>query len=826
MRDTTKKLREYSEMIMKNMQYYEKLQSMSNSSDSLSGSNTSSYTFNSDPNFMSMHGVVRSDYIPSLGSQNNPILKQFDRDENLYKKLDAQIDSDNMNSFSQQQIDCQKINDAIGFNMNELFGSDKCPENETKKQFIEKLLKIEEESKRSNEKQIGSQNFQSATTRTQMTECEFSKRMLKAYEDKNYENEDIIAQIKSYKHKINRNAVTLVFSSIVKIFEILLNQCREALNCKQELPSRVIKRIYVTSAKTYVSDLVVYSAMLASHQDIFYQDPCSSDWQTIVKIYDQHVYPDHQKVVKAYQNFFQFVALGNALMSKNNKNDNFLMKNLKQGFYGTYYFFQKQKCLEQSNLLNSNPDMNLAIELWNLLENKYVQQAMEIVIPSIKLNKKIFIPMIDTILTRENIDKLPKFKDFKQKHSGSFEEGRKKINKILGKNRLHLIGLTYNPETHVMVRILSKKKLGVDLDTGMVNEVKDSKKKKQPKSATNSDSKPGIFSKMYQNIKGRFKDKLERKNAVIIHVHGGGFVSMSSASHQNYTRLWANEIGVPIISVDYRLSPKYQFPSALNDVWQVYYWVVMYGELYLGIKPEKIILVGDSAGGNLVAACTIMAIQRNFRIPDGVIMCYPALSIDQFRFSPSLLLGIDDPILPYSFLKMCIESYVGDKSQYKDRSSCDPGKSPLLSPILVDDLTLSKFPKTRIMVAANDPLRDESFKFTLRLCKLNRDVKLKEYMYMPHGYLNFNAPLFGMKEEANEAINFCKTWINDLLSNDEHQESHEESKYSEVCQQNVQSQMIQPQKQVNQQSIYRQQTTQQNQKTQIQRQQQQIYYKK
>ena len=97
---------------------------------------------------------------------------------------------------------------------------------------------------------------------------------------------------------------------------------------------------------------------------------------------------------------------------------------------------------------------------------------------------------------------------------------------------------------------------------------------------------------------------------------------------------------------------------------------MLYGEAYLGIKPEKIILVGDSAGGNLIAAVTIMAIERNFRVPDALIMVYPALSLDKFRFSPSMLLGIDDPILPYPFLKMCIESYVGD-----DRSNdihCNP----------------------------------------------------------------------------------------------------------------------------------------------------------
>lgn len=57
------------------------------------------------------------------------------------------------------------------------------------------------------------------------------------------------------------------------------------------------------------------------------------------------------------------------------------------------------------------------------------------------------------------------------------------------------------------------------------------------------------------------------------------------------------------------------------------------------------------------------------------------------------------------------------------------------------------------MVASNDPLRDESFKLCLRLAKLDVDVYMKEYMYMPHGFLSYNNSLFGMKDEANETIN-------------------------------------------------------------------------
>ena len=71
-------------------------------------------------------------------------------------------------------------------------------------------------------------------------------------------------------------------------------------------------------------------------------------------------------------------------------------------------------------------------------------------------------------------------------------------------------------------------------------------------------------------------------------------------------------------------------------------------------------LVGDSAGANLVAGLTAMAITRGARVPDGLVLAYPALDLRKTMFTPSLLLAIDDPILPYPFLKMCIDSYLGD----------------------------------------------------------------------------------------------------------------------------------------------------------------------
>ena len=99
------------------------------------------------------------------------------------------------------------------------------------------------------------------------------------------------------------------------------------------------------------------------------------------------------------------------MLSKTSQKDHIIAKYIKSGFYGALYFLSKKRRMDRNDYVNANPDMNLAIELWNMLENKIVSQALEIIIPKVKVNRKIYIPMVDTILTRENIDDLPKYTD-------------------------------------------------------------------------------------------------------------------------------------------------------------------------------------------------------------------------------------------------------------------------------------------------------------------------------------------------------------------------------------------------------------------------------
>lgn len=74
--------------------------------------------------------------------------------------------------------------------------------------------------------------------------------------------------------------------------------------------------------------------------------------------------------------------------------------------------------------------------------------------------------------------------------------------------------------------------------------------------------------------------------------------------------------------------------------------------------------MGDSAGGNLVAALTSLLITWNLRKPDGIVMVYPALNLSYYNYSPSLLTALNDMILPHTFLKICLKSYIQD-DKYK-----------------------------------------------------------------------------------------------------------------------------------------------------------------
>lgn len=193
------------------------------------------------------------------------------------------------------------------------------------------------------------------------------------------------------------------------------------------------------------------------------------------------------------------------------------------------------------------------------------------------------------------------------------------------------------------------------------------------------------------------QDEPVNYETIMIHIHGGGFVAMSSFSMQNHTRTWANSLNIPVFSIDYRLSPQSTFPDALDDCLTIYDFLTNYASVHMNVKPKKIILAGDSAGGNLCLSLTAVLMKRRVEVvPYGLYLAYPATNFTE-SFSPSRMNSLDDTLLFTTLLFACRTAYLGK----------DDDTNPLISPILltqkwIDGGTDGKWPlnwpRTRIMV--------------------------------------------------------------------------------------------------------------------------------
>lgn len=131
------------------------------------------------------------------------------------------------------------------------------------------------------------------------------------------------------------------------------------------------------------------------------------------------------------------------------------------------------------------------------------------------------------------------------------------------------------------------------------------------------------------------EEELKRQEKVVISFPGGGFVSMSPRHHDDAFCAWAKKLGAPLVSIDYKKAPEYSYPYALYECYDAYREIMLTKGACLGFGMSKIrksALVGDSAGGNYVAAVTIMLLENRSTpqvpMPSGLVLIYPFLDFN------------------------------------------------------------------------------------------------------------------------------------------------------------------------------------------------------
>jgi acetyl esterase len=209
---------------------------------------------------------------------------------------------------------------------------------------------------------------------------------------------------------------------------------------------------------------------------------------------------------------------------------------------------------------------------------------------------------------------------------------------------------------------------------------------------------------------------------VLMFFHGGGWVLGDLETHDGLCRGLSREARCITVSVDYRLAPENKFPAAAEDCYAATQWVAANGKEF-NANPAHLALGGDSAGGNLAAAVSLMARDRGQLHLCYQLLMYPAFdpsisSRSQTEFAQGYLLTRAD-------MQWFWSQYLRDE---RDRVN------PYASPMMAKDLT--GLPAAMVITAQYDPLRDEGEAYATRLEEAGVKVLSMRYEGVTHGFIS------------------------------------------------------------------------------------------
>jgi len=229
---------------------------------------------------------------------------------------------------------------------------------------------------------------------------------------------------------------------------------------------------------------------------------------------------------------------------------------------------------------------------------------------------------------------------------------------------------------------------------------------------------------------------------LVVYLHGGGWVIGSIGIMDNVAREIAHAGHVAVVSVGYRLAPEDPYPAGLDDCEAVVRWAVAHADRF-GASPEKVVVAGESAGGNLSAAVTLRRREAGDARLAGQLLIYPSTGGTRAFPSRDEFEGI---VLSHEAKAKYWDAYTGGRDL-----ADDPYVAPLAAASLRD------LPPALVQLGGCDVLRDEGRAYATRLREDGVDVEEICYPGQPHGFVNMGFPA------AADAFADLGVWLRKLL---------------------------------------------------------------
>jgi acetyl esterase len=216
---------------------------------------------------------------------------------------------------------------------------------------------------------------------------------------------------------------------------------------------------------------------------------------------------------------------------------------------------------------------------------------------------------------------------------------------------------------------------------------------------------------------------------VIVYYHGGGWVIANLDTYDPSVRALVEQTGAIVVSVAYRQAPENKFPTAHNDSFAAYQWTLKNAASFKG-DPARVAVAGESAGGNLACAVSMMARDKKVALPKHQLLVYPIAGYDMN--TPSYLANTQTKPLNKDLMAWFFMHYL--------RTPAD-GKSPLIDLVHAN---LKGLPPTTLITDQYDPLMSEGKMLADNLQKAGVPVKYQNYDGVTHEF-------FGMATVVPEA---------------------------------------------------------------------------